>query len=89
VPEVPEKYRAQLYNFSLAHAIGMTPGGYPKIDKGKVPDDTLKPNHVLAVECYFGEETSPLAVKFEEQILVRDGEPEVLGAGIPFDDRLL
>jgi Xaa-Pro aminopeptidase len=89
VPEVPEKYQAQLYYFSLAHAIGMTPGGYPKIDKGKVVNDTLKPNHILAVECYFGEVGSPLAVKFEEQILVCDGNPEVLGPGIPFDDRLL
>jgi Xaa-Pro dipeptidase len=90
VPEVPERYAAQLYNYSIAHCIGMTPSGYPSVDKDKrPPDGVLRPNQVFAVECYFGEEGSPLAVKLEEMILVREGAPERLGASIPFDERFL
>ena len=52
-------------------------------------DSVLAPNQILAIECHFGEPGSALAVKLEEMIVVRDGPPEVLTIGVPFDDRLL
>jgi Xaa-Pro aminopeptidase len=89
-PVVPEKYREQLQNLHLAHAIGMSHSGYPEVNMRKPPlDDSLVENQVLSVECYFGEIGSPLAVKLEEDIVVRDGPPEVLGANMPFDERFI
>lgn len=89
VPEVPEKYRARFYTLNLAHGVGMGSSGYPQIDKHKSsPDDTLKPNQVLAIECFFGEEENPLAVKLEEMILVCEGKPQVLTSTAPFEERL-
>lgn len=88
-PPVPEPYRAQQFNYHLAHGIGMGPSGYPHMDPRSKPiEDVLQPNQVLSVECFFGEEGSPLAVKLEQQILVRDGAPEIIGR-IPVDDWLL
>ena len=90
VPEVPEKYRVPLYRYNIAHSTGMTPNGYPQVDKERGSlDDHLMANQVLAIESYFGEEGSPLAVKLEHQIVVRDGAPEILDAGVPVEDRLL
>lgn len=89
-PAVPEKYHTRLYNLNLGHGVGMGSSGYPHIEKNKrPPEDVLRPNQVLAVECYFGEEGSPLAVKLEEMILVREGEPDLLGPDIPYDDRFV
>lgn len=89
VPDVPEEYRVQLYRYNIAHSTGMTPNGYPQVDKDRgAVDDNLVPNQVLAIESYFGEEGSPLAVKLEHQIVVREGAPEVLDAKVPFEDRL-
>jgi len=89
VPEVPEKYRARFYTLNLAHGVGMGSSGYPQIDKHKSsPDDTLKPNQVLAIECFFGEEENPLAVKLEEMILVCEGKPQILTSTAPFEERL-
>lgn len=86
IPSVPGQYEAQLYNYDIAHPLGLTPSGYPMVKKGKEPDDdTLQPNQVFAIECYFGERGSPLAVKLEHLIVIRDGHPEVLDAGVPFD----
>lgn len=90
VPKVPEKYEAQLYNYHIAHAIGMSHSGYPEVNKRAGPvDDTLRENQVLSIECYFGEEGSALAVKLEEQVVVRDGPPEVIGPDTPFDERFI
>jgi hypothetical protein len=59
------------------------------MDPRKAPiDDVLYPNQVLAVESYFGEEGSPLAVKLEDQIVVHDGPPEIIGVGMPHDEHL-
>jgi Xaa-Pro dipeptidase len=88
-PRVPDQYRSQLDNYNIAHGVGMGSSGYPHLDPRDDPiDDVLRLNQVLAVECYFGEEGTGVAVKLEEQIVVRDGPPEVLG-GMPFDERLL
>lgn len=90
VPGVPTSFQSRMLPYPVFHCIGMTPAGYPSLDRDRpAPDAVLKPNQVFAVESYFGEEGSPIAVKLEDQVLVRDGEPEVLGASIPFDDRLL
>lgn len=90
VPKVPEEYRVLMENYNIAHGIGMGASGYPQLDPRRPPiKDVLKPNQVLAVECYFAEEGNPLAVKLEEQIVVRDGEPEVLGIDMPYDERFV
>jgi Xaa-Pro dipeptidase len=89
VQTVPEKYVPQLHNYNIAHGTGMGSSGYPHMNPKDDPvDDVIRLNQVLAVECYFGEEGSPVAVKLEEQIVVKDGPPEVLG-GMSFDERLL
>ena len=51
-------------------------------------DDVLHEDQVLSVECVWAEDGKPYAVKLEEMIRVRDGEPEVIGS-IPVDARLL
>jgi Xaa-Pro aminopeptidase len=89
-PRVPREFEKQLYNYNLGHGVGMFSSGYPHLDKHKgMPDGILEAGQVLAIECYFGEEGKPIAVKLEEQIVVRDGEPEILGPTVPFDQRLL
>jgi len=86
VPQVPEQYYAQLYNYNVAHPIGMTPSGYPMLNMGRAQtDDALRENQVFAIECYFGAKGSPLAVKLEHMIRVREGEPEVLDAQVPIE----
>jgi hypothetical protein len=66
--------------------MGLGSSGYPHLDPRKAPiDDVLYPNQVLAVESYFGAEGSPLAVKLEDQIVVRDGAPEIIGQEMPHD----
>lgn len=86
VPQVPEKYYAQLYNYNIAHPIGMTPSGYPMVNMDRKPvDDVLKENEVFAIESYFGEKRSQLAVKVEHMIRVTDGAPEIFDASVPLD----
>lgn len=90
VPPVPERYRSQLLDYNVAHGMGLGSSGYPHLDPRKPPiDDILYPNQVLAVESYFGEEGSSVAVKLEEQIVVRDGVPEILGGDMPYDQRFV
>ena len=90
VPPVPSEYENQLYALHIAHCIGMSHSGFPEVYRRRPPiDDTLKGGQVLAIECYFGIEGSPLAVKLEEDIIVRDGAPEVVGPEIPFDERFI
>jgi Xaa-Pro aminopeptidase len=88
-PKVSPAIEEQLYDLHFFHCIGMTPAGYPNADPRKVPvDDVIRPNQVLAVECYWGEPGTKKAVKLEEMILTTDGEPERL-AKLPFDERLI
>ncbi len=89
-PLAPEKYQTQLYHYSIIHGIGMNHSGHPKVDKPRKPeDDVLEKNQIVAVECYFGEEGSPLAVKLEEDVIVREGAPERLSPAVPFDERFI
>ncbi|MBM2812171.1 MAG: peptidase [Chloroflexi bacterium] len=90
VPEVPGTFRVLLDNYHIFHGIGMSYAEVPRVDrKIKKLDTVLVPNQVLAVESYFGEMGSPLAVKLEEMILVRDGAPEVLSGDVPYDERFI
>jgi Xaa-Pro dipeptidase len=89
LPPVPEVFRTPLYNYEVAHPIGMTPSGYPMLKLKDCPlDDVLKPNQVFAVESYFGEKGSPLAVKAEHMVVVHEKGPEILDEGVVRDDRL-
>lgn len=88
VPAVPQRYRVLLDNYHIFHGIGMSYAESPRVDRKMTKlDVALRPNQVVSVESYFGEEGSPLAVKLEEMVLVRDGAPEILGAGVPYDER--
>jgi Xaa-Pro aminopeptidase len=90
VPDVESVYKVQLHHYDIAHSIGMVPQGYPEVDPRNPPlDDVLYPNQALSVECYFGEEGGEIAVKLEEQIIVRNGSPEIIGPDIPYDERML
>jgi Xaa-Pro aminopeptidase len=89
LPAVPESFRTALYNYDVAHPIGMTPSGYPMLKLKDCPfEDVLKPNQVFAVESYFGEKGSALAVKCEHMVVVHDGDPEVLDRDVVADDGL-
>lgn len=87
-PEVPQKYRERLYDLQIAHGIGIHYAGYPLIEKPlkSAGDETLQPNQVMSIECYFGSDDDPDTVKLEEMVVVRDGPPEILGPKIPFDE---
>jgi Xaa-Pro aminopeptidase len=88
VPFVPEQYRALLDNYHVFHGIGMSYAESPAVGPQTTRLDTpLRANQVLSVESYFGEVGSPLAVKLEEMVLVRDGPPEILSSGVPYDER--
>jgi len=88
VPHVDAKYADQMYNLYVGHAVGMTPQGNPALDMREKPEsDALEENQVLAIECFFGEVGSPLAVKLEQMIRVTSGAPEILG-GLPVDPKL-
>jgi|SRR5579871_753456 len=89
VPEVPERFRKKLWDLNYAHGCGLGSSGYPHLDPRQAPiDDVLQTNQVFAIEVYFGEVGSPQAVKLEQMVLVREGEPERLGP-IPLDERLI
>ena len=89
-PPVPASYQRQQFSYHIAHGVGMGSSGYPHIEpQNRDSDSVLAPNQLLAIECHFGEPGSALAVKLEDMIVVRDGPPEVLTSGVPFDDRLL
>ena len=79
-----------MYNYHVAHAIGMSHSGYPEVNNRKAPlNDTLKPNQVLSVECFFAEEGATQAVKLEQMLVIRDGAPEIVGPEVPFDERFI
>jgi len=89
-PRASEALERGMLPYPVFHCIGMTPAGYPGLDRDRpAPSAVLQPNQVFAVECYFGEAGSPLAVKLEDQVRITDGAAEILGRDIPFDDALL
>ena len=89
-PPVPAAYQKQQFSYSIAHGVGMGFPGHPHVEPhDRDSDSVLEPNQILAIECHFGKEGSALAVKLEDMILVREGEPELLTKDLGFDDRLL
>ncbi len=89
LPPIAEQYQALFADYNPAHGVGLGNSGFPHINpKRRGADESLKANQVLAIECYFGEVGSPLAVKLEEVICVRDGPPEVITARVPYDEAL-
>jgi Xaa-Pro dipeptidase len=88
---IPEPYVANRYYLS-AHGCGMT-GEYPYLyhamdyaDSGY--DGVLEPGMTICVESYIGEEGGDEGVKLEQQMLITDGEPELLST-FPFEPALL
>ena len=89
LPPIAEQYQTLFADYNPAHGVGLGSSGFPHINPSRRgADEALKPNQMLAIECYFGEVGSPLAVKLEEVICVRDGPPEVMSCNVPFDEKL-
>jgi Xaa-Pro aminopeptidase len=88
VPEVPEKYRTLLDNYSIAHSDALKPHEYPRVERKKPSSELLEPNMVFSVETYFSEVGGTETVKLEELVVVTEKGPEVLSTA-PFDERLI
>lgn len=89
--EIPEQFVANRYYIS-AHGCGMT-GEYPYLYHAmdfetSGYDGVLESGMTLCVESYIGEEGGGEGVKLEQQLLITDGEPELLSL-FPFEDALL
>jgi Xaa-Pro dipeptidase len=83
---MPEQYRQQRYPF-IAHGCGAV-DEYPVVKLGNNHPGVLEPGMVLSVEGYMGAVGGTVGAKFEEQIIITDGPPELLSHA-PVDDRLL
>jgi Xaa-Pro dipeptidase len=88
---IPERFVANRY-FVSAHGCGMT-GEYPYLYHSMDFDDSgydgvLEPGMTLCVESYIGEEGGDEGVKLEQQLLITEGEPELLSS-FPFEATLL
>jgi Xaa-Pro aminopeptidase len=88
---IPERFVANRY-FVSAHGCGMT-GEYPYLyhamdfaDAGY--DGVVEAGMTLCVESYIGEDGGDEGVKLEQQLLITDGEPELLST-FPFEASLL
>ena len=82
---IPEQYRRQQYPF-IAHGCGAV-DEYPVVKSGDHHDGVLEPGMVLSVEGYMGAVGGTSGAKYEEQIVVTDGAPELISHA-PGDDRL-
>jgi Xaa-Pro aminopeptidase len=82
----PEEFHALRYPF-IAHGSGMV-DEYPVIKFERHHPGELEAGMVLSVEAYVGAVGGRDGVKLEEQIIVTDGEPELISFA-PFDERLL
>jgi Xaa-Pro aminopeptidase len=88
---IPERFVANRY-FVSAHGCGMT-GEYPYLYhcmdfEQSGYDGVVEPGMTLCVESYIGEEGGHEGVKLEQQLLITDGEPELLSS-FPFEAALL
>lgn len=83
---IPERYRQQRYPF-IAHGCGAA-DEYPAIKVEDHHEGVLEPGMVLSVEGYMGAVGGTVGAKYEEQIIVTDGAPELISFA-PVDDRLL
>lgn len=85
-PRLPAEYRRLRYPF-IAHGCGAA-DEYPAIVVDGHHDGELLPGMVLSVEGYMGRPGGPVGAKFEEQIIVTDGAPELISHA-PVEERLL
>ncbi|MCW2768347.1 MAG: aminopeptidase family protein [Nocardioides sp.] len=83
---IPERYRQQKYPF-IAHGCGAA-DEYPVVKIDDHHDGLLEPGMVLSVEGYMGAVGGTVGAKYEEQIIITDGAPELISFA-PVDDRLL
>ena len=89
--KIPERFVSNRYYLS-AHGCGMT-GEYPYLyhsidfdDSGY--DGVVEPGMTICVESYIGEDGGAEGVKLEQQLLITDGENELLST-FPFEAALL
>jgi Xaa-Pro dipeptidase len=85
-PRIPEPYRDLRYPF-IAHGCGAA-DEYPAVVVDGHHDGELAAGMVISVECYAGRVGGGVGAKFEDQIVVTDGEPELLSHA-PAESRLL
>lgn len=83
---IPREYRSLRYPF-IAHGCGAV-DEYPVVVAGQNHEGVLEPGMVLSIEGYMGAVGGPFGVKYEEQIIVTDGAPELISFA-PADQRLL
>jgi Xaa-Pro aminopeptidase len=85
-PRLPDEFQALRYPF-IAHGSGMV-DEYPAVKFGHHHPGELEAGMVMSVEAYVGAVGARDGVKLEEQIIVTEGEPELISFA-PFDERLL
>ncbi|WP_162564409.1 MULTISPECIES: Xaa-Pro peptidase family protein [Microbacterium] len=83
---MPKEYQSQRYPF-IAHGCGAV-DEYPVVVLGDNHAGVLEPGMVLSVEGYMGRVGGPFGVKYEDQIIITDGAPELISFA-PADERLL
>jgi Xaa-Pro dipeptidase len=83
---IPERYRQQRYPF-IAHGCGAA-DEYPVVKVDHHHEGVLEPGMVLSVEGYMGAVGGTVGAKYEEQIIITEGAPELISFA-PADDRLL
>lgn len=82
---IPDRYRQQRYPF-IAHGCGAA-DEYPVVKTGGHHPGVLEPGMVLSVEGYMGAVGGTVGAKYEEQIIITEGAPELISHA-PGDDRL-
>lgn len=83
---IPKQFRQQRYPF-IAHGCGAV-DEYPAITVDNHHPGVLEPGMVISVEGYMGAVGGTAGAKYEEQIIITDGAPELISHA-PVDDRLL
>ncbi len=85
-PRLPDRYRELKYPF-IAHGCGAG-DEYPAIVVDGHHDGALEAGMVISVEGYMGAVGGLSGVKYEDQIIITDGAPELISFA-PGDDKLL
>jgi Xaa-Pro dipeptidase len=85
-PRLPERYRSLKYPY-IAHGCGAA-DEYPAVLVDGHHDGVLQPGMVISVEGYMGAVGGTAGAKYEDQIIITEGEPELISFAPP-DLRLL
>ncbi len=80
-PRLPDKYRPLKYPF-IAHGCGAA-DEYPAIVTQGHHEGVLEAGMVISVEGYMGTLGGSAGVKYEDQIIVTDGQPDVISLASP------